>query len=359
MASASGKPPKPGAAIERLPAREARRTLERVLTEDRTSRRPAPTLTRSATESVVPKLKREPSETSLNMVPLNRSGFQRSQRFDQREVDLAANSQATEAKIRKRANVEQELKGAIAALKKPNPRMAVKEYVEAGERRAGVTKSLGSRKQAANALAQSVQIMATPAANRRRDVYANQQSQMQNSTLAQHESEDMLPSSCSHVPASSVKQSEETITDSLQRPKKRLMPMIEQTPTRGPTKYTYPSNGVPTKLDLAGERGQGTPSMIMDSVVPASVLAAGRKEMDQVSLGGNGVQATSSRKSTIDFRVARPSLGDISTPTKPLRSVSGNLITARSSVVGSPASNGRSASIYKDLGWDDDVDELM
>ena len=61
-------------------------------------------------------------------------------RYSQREVDFCAASQATEAKLKQKTKVEQELQSAIAALKKPNPRMAVKELVEDAERR-----SIGSR----------------------------------------------------------------------------------------------------------------------------------------------------------------------------------------------------------------------
>ena len=56
-------------------------------------------------------------------------------RYSQREVDLHAASQATEAKLQKKAKIDHELQSAIAALKKPNPRMAVKELVEDAEKR--------------------------------------------------------------------------------------------------------------------------------------------------------------------------------------------------------------------------------
>lgn len=135
-ASSSLKQQRPGVAVNRPQPREARRTLERVLTDEKSSRRPSPALSRSATDSFLPHLKREPSDVSLSNVPVNRSTFHKSNRYSQREVDLAAVSQAAEAKAKKKANVEQELQGAIAALKKPNPRMAVKEFVETAERRA-------------------------------------------------------------------------------------------------------------------------------------------------------------------------------------------------------------------------------
>lgn len=141
VGSASLKPPKPGAAVKRSQPRQPRRTLERVLTDDRTSQKPLPRLFRSATDSVVPSLKREPSEILLSKVPVAKPDHHLSKRYSQREVDLTAVSQAKEAKVKKKAELEQELKGAIAALKRPNPRMAVKELVESAERRATGAKS--------------------------------------------------------------------------------------------------------------------------------------------------------------------------------------------------------------------------
>ncbi len=62
-------------------------------------------------------------------------------RYSQREVDLHAASQATEAKLKKKAKIDYELQSAIAALKKPNPRMAVKELVEDAEKRVAGSRS--------------------------------------------------------------------------------------------------------------------------------------------------------------------------------------------------------------------------
>ena len=132
---------RPGTAVKRPQPREAKSTLERVLTDERTSRRPTPTLSRSATDSFLPNLKREPSDLPLANVPLNRSTFHKSNRYSQREVELNTVAQAAETKAKKKAKVEQELHGAIAALKRPNPRMAVKELVEAAEQRAAGAKS--------------------------------------------------------------------------------------------------------------------------------------------------------------------------------------------------------------------------
>ena len=131
---------KPSASLQRQQPRKHRRTLERVLTDERSaSQKPPPSLSRSATAPVLPQVKREVSDTSLSSIPLNRVAMHK--RYSQREVDLYATSQAAEAKLKKKARVEQELQDAIAALKKPNPRMAVKELIEDAERRATVTHS--------------------------------------------------------------------------------------------------------------------------------------------------------------------------------------------------------------------------
>lgn len=127
---------KPGAVAQRPPARRPRRTLELVLTEERSaSQNPPPLLSRSATDSALPRLKREVSEVSLSSILPNATAISKSRRYSQREVDLSVVSQAYEAKIKKKASVEQELHGAIAALKRPNSRLAVKELLEAAEKR--------------------------------------------------------------------------------------------------------------------------------------------------------------------------------------------------------------------------------
>ena len=120
--------------------RKPRRTLDRVLTDEQSaSQKRPPSLSRSLTEPVLPQIKREKSDTSLCTIPLNRVAMHK--RYSQREVDFQAASQATEAKLKQKAKVEQELQNAIAALKKPNPRMAVKELVEDAERRVARSRS--------------------------------------------------------------------------------------------------------------------------------------------------------------------------------------------------------------------------
>ena len=126
--------------VQRPQNRKPRRTLERVLTEERSaSQKPPPPLLRSATDSILPQFKREASDNSLSSIPLNRVAMQK--RYSQLEVDLHEASQAMEVKLKKKAKIDHELQSAIAALKKPNPRMAVKELVEDAEKRVAGSRS--------------------------------------------------------------------------------------------------------------------------------------------------------------------------------------------------------------------------
>ena len=138
---------KSNAAFQAQPLRKPRRTLERVMTDEKaTSRKRLPCLSRSATDSAIPGIKREISDNSICSVPLNKYFFQKSRRYSQREVDLSATSQASDARMRRKASVQQQLQSAIATLKKPNPRMAVKDLVDAADRRVTETNSRSKRR---------------------------------------------------------------------------------------------------------------------------------------------------------------------------------------------------------------------
>ncbi|KAI9844426.1 MAG: hypothetical protein M1837_005627 [Sclerophora amabilis] len=180
-------PQRPGEITKRTMPRKPRKTLERVLTEERkeraSSQRPSipPSLTRSVTAPAVPGIKRENSEISLSAVPerssqgkvANRTGIQNSRRFGQREVDLSAAAKANDALIKRKATVAEDLKNAITALKKPNRGLAVKELVEFSEKRALSNHAIsrGFNKAAGTITGCAVQVMATPRGNRKRDVF--------------------------------------------------------------------------------------------------------------------------------------------------------------------------------------------
>lgn len=141
---------RPGAATKRPVPAKPRRSLHRVLTDDRerrsVSRGPerAISLMRSATMPTIPGLKRETSEApSLSGIPFaesqtlaaNRGGVLNSKQFSRRVVDLGSLAPDLNAKAKKKASIEAELKQAISALKRPNRELAGKDLVETAEKR--------------------------------------------------------------------------------------------------------------------------------------------------------------------------------------------------------------------------------
>ncbi|KAL8674558.1 MAG: hypothetical protein Q9168_001076 [Polycauliona sp. 1 TL-2023] len=308
----------------------------------------------NVTEAAEASLKREPSDIALSKIPAAKAKPHLSKRYSQREVDLTAVSQAKEAKAKKKAEVEQELQGAIAALKRPNPRMAVKELVESAERRATGTRSRKPKHPVRNAFAQSVQIMATPSANRRRDVYASRTSQMQQPAVISEDVEEIPPSSCLRVPASTTK-----LLPDLQaainpaEPRRYPMPSVEQTPTRGPSKFSR-LNTIPNARPSTAEQAAAAEPKI-------SSPDGGQPHAYQLTSSRLDIQGTPSRRPSTARKGNLPCSGIESTPVKPLGMVSANSNSAASGnmMTSSAFPKGEGASIYQSLGWDDDVDDFM
>ncbi|KAK5123226.1 hypothetical protein LTR85_003425 [Meristemomyces frigidus] len=134
---------KPGEpAVRQAPERKPRRPLSRVASEALNhGSRAMPSLHRSATDTdaLLAHIKRENSETPAPLdaipqaklpQPRKRTSLMHAISFSKREVDLSAMSQANEAKLRKKAEVDEKLREAITTLKKPNRALAVKEVAE-------------------------------------------------------------------------------------------------------------------------------------------------------------------------------------------------------------------------------------
>lgn len=162
--------------------KKSRRSLARVATENlgRSTKSATPSLVRSATDSALLQgIKREGSEVPMSAIPFQRSPSKSGRRsmsqfrhLEGRELDLTTPSAAVSAKLKQKQRVEEDLKEAITALKKPNRGLAAGGYVDDVERRSlGPTKR--PRKQA-NPVRQEikdVQVTATPRVGRRtRDV---------------------------------------------------------------------------------------------------------------------------------------------------------------------------------------------
>ncbi|KAK5053949.1 hypothetical protein LTR84_001911 [Exophiala bonariae] len=212
-----------GSATRAFPGKPvAKRTLERVLSEDQTNRHASPPiLSRASTgpmKPIIPSLKRERSER-----PDSRNGMlSRAVSFSNREVDLVADSRAHEVKRRKLdrlAEQKRELDAAIAALKKPNRGTVAGAFMdEIEQRKAQVT-------------SQSVQIAATPRTRRIRDQEPFEpELPLMPSTMTVRSQETMIPSSSikprfgipssSHIPRSSAM-------------KRAVLTAIHETPSRG------------------------------------------------------------------------------------------------------------------------------
>lgn len=204
-----------------------------------------PSLARSATDSAMPRMKREASEISLRDIspvrPATRGTSVQLKHLQQRQIDMTALAAATKAKLNRKANIEEQLKGAIHTLKKPNRGLAVKEYVESNEQR-----SLGSasmRKKTARKVLQNspnVQVSATPRVIRKTDHFVPMTAQK--SRLQQEYSEQEPPSSISCIPSSAIRPPTSGRTTNNQPLFRRAQfdtsISVSETPSRGRSKIT-------------------------------------------------------------------------------------------------------------------------
>lgn len=264
--------PKPGAPMKRpAPKRDKDRTLERALSVERSrrsvSRGPAATiaLLRSATQTVIPGLKREATDSSLmGLVPRAESGLakERPSNVFSRSLSLGG----VDLRAQKKAQVDAELKDAISALKKPNRTLAAKDIVEAAEKRAsaGQLKSeflnpcdfptdtdlpTEMRKPTRTP---GVQVKATPANNRFKDAFTADNPQSQPAPFL-----DAAPSSASVIPASTLPRK---FTDRLPAPS-RPTGRVQATPVR-PTS-SIPATGLRPVQETPGGPGIFPSSPIM------------------------------------------------------------------------------------------------
>jgi DNA replication regulator SLD3 len=162
----------------------------------------------------MPRLKREASEMSVSMFdiptakPATRGTSVQLKHLQARQIDINALTIATEKKLRQKAKIEEELKGAINTLKKPNRGLAVKEYVDNTEQR-----SLGSTSMRKKTAALSrkilhnvnnVQVTATPRNVRKTDALVPVTA---NKTRVDHHDEVAPSSGDICIPSSTVRPS--------------------------------------------------------------------------------------------------------------------------------------------------------
>lgn len=350
----------PGAPIKHPQAQKVRRTLQRVLTDEKMAAQTRPpSLARSTTAPVMPELKRESSEPTLaSLRPASRGGIQKPKRLDNREVDLDAVVKQNEAKIKRMKSLidqKKELDDAINALRKPNRGLVGKDLAETAEKRTADAVSKSARKPKNPirlAVGQGVQVMATPKKARARFTIGPPTFGGINDIREATELEDREPpSSAMAIPSSTVKPiiNVQGYSNPIALPSnKKRSHTIHETPSRGSSKLSNPLN-----LDLAHDSGIGTSSPALpesSSRLPLqSLVQTHSTPTAQRSYLLPDVQVTPLRMSKSHRQV-------LLTPIKRIDAVVEDVF-ARAPMC-QVAEDVRGQSIYDSLGWDDDFDEI-
>ncbi|EAT85450.2 hypothetical protein SNOG_06799 [Parastagonospora nodorum SN15] len=309
---ASGEPKEPD-------LKKSRRSLARVATETmrRSTSRATPSLSRSATDSALIKgVKRE----------------------GRRELDLTTPSAAVTAKLKQKQRVEEELKDAITALKKPNRGLAAGGYVEEVERR-----SLGpfsrSRKQLnpVRKVVKEVQVSATPRIGRRTKDMVGQTPGYHHrisNPFARTSTSAAPPSSDFFNPSSGSRQ-QPMVPGTVHRSataRNLALHNVAETPSKAPTMKVFES-GAARRTIFA------TPSK--SHVAPANRSAEHVFESPVKAVGSSPPTSANFRHTTV--------------AATPIKSFSTPVSEAQPAVTLKPVQD-EERSIYASLGWDDDED---
>lgn len=237
--------------------KKSRRSLARVATDNtgKTGRKETPSLTRSATDTALLRqqsIKRETSEVPLSAIPFKRSPSRARQSMSQlrhlqgREMDLTATSAAAAAKLKHKARVEDDLRDAIATLKKPNRDLAAGSYMAEIEER-GLGSANRSRKQAnpVRKVVKDVQVTATPRVGRRtKDMVEQTPIHYHQDPFTRPIPTEAVPRSDLVIPSSGIRQPALVVPGTIQRSvtaRDLAQPGIAETPSKAPTTKLFTS----------------------------------------------------------------------------------------------------------------------
>jgi len=326
----------PGTIIKSRPRVVPKRTLERVLSEDRGMRHASPPiLSRSSTTSLLPNSKREMSESLQR--PASRGGMHKSVSFTNREIDLVADAKAHEAKRKKLALLaaqKQELDAAIEALKKPNRTKVAQGIMDDLERRGGDTKS-------SNRPELRVQITATPKRPTAKDHWPK--GNALSSTPTAEVPVEIIPSSTlrSRLSAAAPSGIRSSTT------KRAVLSTIQQTTSRG----LFAPLPVPQRFNTEADASISRDGAEVIHATPAT----NRLRLD---ININQVEATPLRMTTSQRPVmltplkrADVRIEDVFRDAPVISEQAGK---AMDRVMG--GGRGLEASIYDSLGWNDDFE---
>lgn len=331
--SSSKREQKPGAVAKRPGPANSRRTLQRALSTEQQHRRSvsrgpgsAIALMRSAASTSVAGVKREGSEpVSLKALPKGEPQPSR-----QKQPSLSRSSSMTnleDAKASKKAMVEAELKDAISALRKLNHGVVGKAMAEADERWALASLLANKVKKAPRgSLASAIQVKATPTNARFKDALAIEPEAGEDVHLNSTE-EVIPPSSIGHlVPSTGPRVGHR---DAFMRSASPAAELVGGTPVR-------PSMRSGFLQRLACEE---------PAVPPSSPLVRKTTGPENVMVPGSAVKP----RGRLSFSTPRRE-GVVATPVK--RGAS----RPKPDESAGPAVH--KVSIYQQLGWNDDLDDL-
>ncbi|CAG8244196.1 unnamed protein product [Penicillium nalgiovense] len=394
----------PGAEVKRQqPEPKPRRTLQRVLTDDKAAASQArhPGLTRSNTAPSHHNAKGdiEPLLPTLLSGSV-RGGIQKAKRTENREVDLNAVARQHEAKLRKvqmLANQKKELDAAIHALRKPNRELVSKDLADDASKRvmSGGGSSRKSRNPVRNPFGEGVQVMATPRGNRRNDAVPRSLAPsrsfagVENSPFG--ESPIMIPSSSRRAISFSGADSDpfnshDNLHDGRSPRSSQPDGAVQETPTR-PSSKIFQSDTIAARRP-SSSTGKGlfrvpnlpAPRSSTQPMVPGSPVHSRPKNISPFTEN----LSTSSRQFSQSLNHARASAimetppkrqapQSISTPTAVPFSLSLDAMVTDNprahsppAVMGTPVKGAaavpvtpdksQSKSIYEQLGWDDEME---
>ncbi|KAJ5827249.1 DNA replication regulator Sld3 [Penicillium robsamsonii] len=401
----------PGVEVKRQqPAPKPRRTLQRVLTDDKAAASHArhPALTRSSTAPTQHNAKRDiepllPTVLSGSV----RGGIQKAKRTENREVDLNAVARQHETKLRKvqmLANQKKELDAAINALRKPNRELVSKDLADDASKRvtSGGGSSRKSRNPVRNPFGEGVQVMATPRGNRKKDAGlpplprslapSRSFAGVENSPFSESlgESPMMIPSSSRRAISFSGADSDPFTHDHPHDGRSprasQLDGAIQETPTR-PSSKLFQSDSIAARRP-SSSTGKGlfrvpklpTPRSSTQPMVPGSPIHSRPRNISAFTEN----LSTSSRQFNQSLNHARTSAimetppkrqapQSVSTPTAVPFSLSLDAMATDNprahsppAVMGTPVKGAaavpvtpeksQSQSIYDQLGWDDEME---
>jgi DNA replication regulator SLD3 len=382
-ASTSSKP-KPSrklseADIKITVEKKARRPLARVATESFPQPAKTPrSFSRSATDSQVFPVKSETPEVSMSSIPPRRdsqpsvarkSDVLEKHRLRQREVDFGALAAANEAKAKKKQEVEQKLKDAISALKKPSRAAVSGEFVDAVEQRKRMAEGRARPPLSKRKSSSVAQIAATPKNGHKTSAIAATPHHIPAPSFVR----PAAPSSgLSMIPSSNIKQKslsfahfppvneesddEEAIPATDHRP--RHKDALAETPSKARAAFTalpgVSSDNVEEHPGYAGQ-DRGGSSPLRES--PTLLKTPSRPQRPRFSI------TPSKPTPPLNFGTAKAKQSVTVIPLEDAATV-----TSKNLLEGSFASNKQRRAddhgsedppgdIYASLGWDDDLDD--